>query len=250
MLTYHGIHLPEVTRDQVLEGLDHFFFRRYYTRRDKPEVAGDTWLLGVADDLDGWCSVYDSGENFRRANQLAKALSAYLHRPALWMGLFEDLDFYYQLFHEGDAIDAYDSDPSIFDPDEGFTDAPEGPGWLPADFSGVNKDRNLAALGNPAAFFSVVRPAVNDADLRLQALLSRGRAYHSEGLPESEELSWADEGVPKMAELLGLNADRARTGFDLLTTDEAKPAWLHLYEYHKLAKGPEKPKRRRKEVEE
>lgn len=250
MLTYHGIHLPEVTRDQVLEGLDHFFFRRYYTRREKPAVSGAIWTVGVADTLDDWCSVYDSGENFRRANHLAKALSAYLHRPALWLGIFEDLDFYYQLFHEGEAIDAYDSDPSIFDPDEGYTDDPEGPGWLPADFSGVNKDRNMAGLGNPAAFFSAVRPAVDDADLRLQALLSRGRAYHAEGLPESAELSWAEEGVPRLAELVGLDPARARAGFDLLTAETDKPAWLHLYEYHKLAKVPEKPKRRRKEVEE
>lgn len=236
MATYHGIHIPDVRKPQVVEGLDHFFFRRYYTRRDTPAAGAAVWAVGVAGEADGWVSVYDQGENFRRANAIAKALSAFLHKPALWLGLFEDLDFYYQLFSEGEAIDGYDSDPSIYDPEEGYTDDPEGAGWLPVDLSGVNKDRNLAGLGSPAAVLSILSPAVEGAEAKLQSLLSRGRAWHGPDEPPSPELAWAEEGVGALAELFGLDPKRAATGFDALVDVPKPPRWLTMLEYHKLSR--------------
>ncbi|MBI3893484.1 MAG: hypothetical protein HY303_18355 [Candidatus Wallbacteria bacterium] len=245
MNTYHGIHIPRTTTKEVIDAIDSFFFHRYFTRRDTPTAASEAlWNVGVGGERDGWVSVYDEGENFRRANLLARSLSAHLHRPALWLGLWEGQDFYYQVFNDGEPIDAYDSDPSIFDPDEGFTEDPDGTGWLPADFSGINRDRNIAGLGDPGAFFAVMPCEDDSAPGRLQALLSRGRAYHGEGQPDCGELDWAGEGVASVAALIGLPSERAATGFVPLLGKEQPPDWLKVLEYHRLSKARPAAKRR------
>ncbi|MBI4865714.1 MAG: hypothetical protein HY816_02065 [Candidatus Wallbacteria bacterium] len=251
MQTYHGIHIPRATADSVLDALDNFFFHRYFTRRGKALATDTVWNVALSDERDGWVSVYDEGENFRRANLLARSISSHLHRPALWTGLWEGQDFYYQLFNDGEPIDAYDSDPSIFDADEGFTDDPEGTGWLPADFSGLNRDRNIAGLGDPTAFFSVIRFADEADPGRLQSLLSRGRAYHGEGLPEHEELDWASEGIRGVAELVGVAPERMLAGYDSLLESSEPPAWLKLLEYRRVARadGAEPPRRRKGKAE-
>ncbi len=250
MNTYHSIHVLGVSRGDVHAGLDNYFYRRYYSRCQVQQATAETWNLAVSDVSGGWVSVFDEGKNFRRAHRIAKALSAYTHAPTLWLGLFEDLDFFYQLFYDGKIIDAYDSDPSVFDPEEGFTDQPNGIEWLPADFSDLNPNRDIAVLGNPPVFFSVFSGHDEGEPKRLQSLLSRGRAFHGEGLQPEDELSWLEDGLPAFSELLGLDPERTTTGFDRLLEQESLPSWLERVSFQPLPKAervnrPPKSKRPR-----
>lgn len=246
--TFHSTHIRGDDLERVLEALDADFKDHRYTRpaRPGPDPVPGAWRIAILPPQEGWMTLYDEGENFRRAARLARGISPAFEGPILWLGVFQDLDFFYELFHGGTAVDAYDSDPSVFDPEEGHVDDPRGTGWLPVDLSDLDRDRAVAGYGHPEILCEHLGLASPWVRGELKQLLDRGRGWDESSLgvsgEEPDAFTWSEEGIEAFGQLLGLPRNRLRTTYEDLAVGAGVPGEDPLFvSYNPVGKKKRHP---------
>jgi ankyrin repeat protein len=159
-------------------------------------VADLVQFQALVSDADaGWVSVYDENsesQNDKEMERLAKALSSKLATEVFAFLLHDSDVFMYWLYRKGKLVDRFNSRPDYFRPVE----AAERKKWA-GDFS---KLLPIAAAGTTVK--------------KIQQLMARKRVFE-------EELA------RQFAKLMGMNPERACTGFKYLRKSEHKFTLVH-----------------------